>query len=135
MRARVIKDIPVSAAERAQVVTTLCLEASRLSRTPDVTVHPEPSGWRRGFRRRGDHRILAEMQPETSVITARPALASEVYARRHALDPRGELYSEDKRPRAGWPWRNLMQELRSEASCSAARPIPTDDRQLFANQL
>src|SRR5206468_1404269 len=103
-----IKDILFRAAERAQVVTTLV--ANTLLRTP-------PSPFIRAIRvPRGfdvaDHRITKEMQPGDLVVTADIPLAAEVIERGgHALDPRGELYSEDN-VRERLAVRNLMQALR-----------------------
>ena len=106
---QVIKEILFRAAERAHVLTTLVSNMSL--RTP-------PSPFIKSIRvAKGfdgaDHRIVHEMQPGDLVITADIPLAAEVIARgAHALDPRGELYSEDN-VRERLAVRNLMQELRS----------------------
>ncbi|MEK7371809.1 MAG: YaiI/YqxD family protein, partial [candidate division NC10 bacterium] len=89
---QVIKEILFRAAERAQVLTTLV--ANTPLRTP-------PSPFIRSVRVAqgfdvADHRIVQQVQPGDLVITADIPLAAEVIARgAHALDPRGELYSED----------------------------------------
>ena len=83
-----------------------------------------------------DQRILAEMQAGDLVVTADLPLAAEVVTRGgHALDPRGELYSEDN-VRERLALRNLMQELRSGGELlGGPAPFRPSDRQLFANQL
>ena len=83
-----------------------------------------------------DQRIAQELQPGDLVITADLPLAAEVVARgAHALDPRGELYSEDN-VRERLAFRNLMQELRSTGDIlGGPAPFRLSDRQLFANQL
>jgi uncharacterized protein len=101
---QVIKEILYRAAERAQVLTTLV--ANTPLRTP-------PSAFIRTVRvAKGfdvaDHRIAQEVQPGDLVVTADIPLAAAVIARgAHALDPRGELYSEDN-VRERLAIRNLM---------------------------
>jgi uncharacterized protein YaiI (UPF0178 family) len=129
---QVIKEILYRAADRAQVVTTLV--ANMPLRTP-------PSTFIRSVRvAKGfdvaDHRIVQELQPGDLVITADIPLAAEVIARgAHAIDPRGDLYSEDN-VRERLAIRNLMQELRSSGEMLAGpAPFGHGDRQRFANQL
>ncbi len=129
---QVIKDILFRAAERAQILTTLV--ANTLLRTP-------PSAFIRSVRvAKGfdvaDHRIVLDMQPGDLVITADIPLAAEVIARgAHALDPRGELYTEDN-VRDRLAIRNLMQELRSTGEIlGGPAPFGQSDRQRFANHL
>ena len=83
-----------------------------------------------------DHRIVQEMQPGDLVITADIPLAAEVIARgAHALDPRGELYSEDN-VRERLAVRNLLQELRSGGELiGGPAPFSQSDQHLFANHL
>ena len=83
-----------------------------------------------------DRRIVQEMQPGDLVVTADLPLAADVVARGgHALDPRGELYTEDN-VRERLAIRNLMQELRSAGEPLAGpAPFGQSDRQRFANQL
>ena len=65
----------------------------------------------------------AAAAPGDLVITADIPLAAEVIARgAHALDPRGELYSEDN-VHERLAVRNLMQELRATGESSAG-PAP-----------
>jgi uncharacterized protein YaiI (UPF0178 family) len=129
---QVIKDILFRAAQRAQVLTTL------VANTP---LHTPPSAFIRSVRvGKGfdvaDHRIVQEMQPGDLVVTADIPLAAEVIARgAHALDPRGELYTEDN-VRDRLAFRNLMQELRSTGEIlGGPAPFSQSDRQRFANHL
>jgi uncharacterized protein len=130
---QVIKEILFRAAERAQVLTTLVSNLA-LARTP-TSPYVRTIRVAKGFDG-ADHRIVEEMQPGDLVITADLPLAAEVVARGgHALDPRGELYSEDN-VRERLAMRNLMQELRSAGEpLSGPAPFGQRDRQLFANQL
>ncbi len=53
----------------------------------------------------------------------------------HALDPRGDLYSEDN-VRERLAMRNLLQELRATGEViGGPAPFGQSDRQLFANHL
>jgi uncharacterized protein YaiI (UPF0178 family) len=129
---QVIKDILFRAAARAQILTTLV--ANTPLRTPDSpfikTVRVA-----KGFDV-ADHRIVQQVRPGDLVITADIPLAAEVIARgAHALDPRGELYSEDN-VRERLAIRNLMQDLRSTGELiGGPAPFKQSDRQLFANHL
>ncbi len=129
---QVIKEILFRAAERAHVLTTLV--ANSPLRTP-------PSAFIRSVRVGAgfdvaDHRIARELQPGDLVITADIPLAAEVIARgAHALDPRGELYSEDN-VRERLAIRNLMQDLRATGEIlGGPAPFGHADRQRFANHL
>ena len=127
-----IKEILFRAAERPQVLTTLV--TNTLLRTP-------PSPFIRAIRVAqgfdvADHRIVREMQPGDLVVTADIPLAAEVIERGgHALDPRGELYSEDN-VRERLAIRNLMQQLRTSGELiGGPAPFGQSDRHLFANHL
>src|SRR5260370_20631986 len=129
---QVIKEILFRAAERAQVLTTLVANATL--RTP-------PSAFIKSVRvAKGfdvaDHRIVKEVQPGDLVITADIPLAAEVIARgASALDPRGELYSEDN-VRERLAMRNLMQELRATGTLiDGPAPFGPRERRLFADHL
>jgi len=130
---QVIKDILFRAAERAQVVTTLVSNMA-LIRTPSSdfikTIRVA-----QGFDG-ADQRIVQEVQPGDLVVTADLPLAAEVVARgAHALDPRGELYTEDNVGER-LALRNLMQELRSGGEMlGGPASFRTSDRQKFANEL
>ena len=129
---QVIKEILFRAAERTQVVTTLvantslAVPSSRFIRTVRVA---------KGFDV-ADDRIIGQIEAGDLVITADIPLAAAVIARgAHALDPRGDLYSEDN-VRERLAVRNLMQELRSSGTpVSGPAPFTQNNRQLFANHL
>ena len=129
---QVIKEILFRAAERAQILTTLV--ANTLLRVPSS---PFIKSVRvaKGFNV-ADLQIVEQIQPGDLVITADIPLAAEVIARgAHALDPRGELYSEDN-VRERLAIRNLMQDLRSQgALIGGPAPLGPSDRQRFANHL
>ncbi len=129
---QVIKEILFRAAVRAQVLTTLV--ANSPLRTPS-SVFIRSVRVAAGFDV-ADHRIARELQPGDLVITADIPLAAEVIARgAHALDPRGELYSEDN-VRERLAIRNLMQELRATGEIlGGPAPFVHADRQRFANHL
>ena len=129
---QVIKEILFRAADRAQVVTTLVANATL--RTP-------PSPFIRSIRvKKGfdvaDQEIMQQIQPGDLVVTADIPLAADVIGRgAHALDPRGELYSEDN-VRERLAIRNLMQDLRSTgALLGGPAAFNQANRQLFANHL
>ena len=129
---QIIKEILYRAAERAQVLTTLV--ANTPLRTP-------PSDFIRTVRVAqgfdvADHRIVQQVQPGDLVITADIPLAAEIIARgAHALDPRGELYSEDN-VRERLAIRNLMQELRASGTLvDGPAPFGPRERRLFADHL
>jgi uncharacterized protein YaiI (UPF0178 family) len=83
-----------------------------------------------------DHWIVRQMEAGDLVITADIPLAAEVIARgAHALDPRGDLYSEDN-VRERLAIRNLMQDLRSTGELlGGPAPFGHADRKRFANHL
>jgi uncharacterized protein YaiI (UPF0178 family) len=130
---QVIKDILFRAAEREQVLTTL-VSNMPLARTP-TSPYVRTIRVAKGFDG-ADRRIVDEMHPGDLVITADLPLAAEVVTRGgHALDPRGELYSEDN-VRERLAMRNLMQELRSGGELlGGPAPFAQNDRHLFANEL
>jgi uncharacterized protein YaiI (UPF0178 family) len=129
---QVIKDILFRAAERARVLTTLVANTPlRTPASPFIRTLRVPKGFDVA-----DHRIVQEMQPGDLVITADIPLAAEVIVRgAHALDPRGDLYTEDN-VRDRLAVRNLMQELRATgALIGGPAPFDQSDRQRFANHL
>jgi hypothetical protein len=128
----VIKEILFRAAERMKIVTTLVSNmALRTPESPLIKTIRVAKGFDGA-----DQRIVQEMQPGDLVITADLPLAAEVVTRGgHALDPRGELYSEDN-VRERLAMRNLMQALRSGGELiGGPAPFNQSDRQQFANQL
>jgi uncharacterized protein len=129
---QVVKEILFRAAERAQVLTTLVANATL--RTPSSAfIRSVRVG--KGFDV-ADHWIVQQMQSGDLVITADIPLAAAVIARgAHALDPRGELYSEDN-VQERLAVRNLLQELRSTGEIlGGPAPFDQSDRQRFANHL
>jgi len=129
---QVIKEILFRAAERAQVLTTLV--ANTTLRVPASTFITSVRV-RQGFDV-ADHWIVQQMQAGDLVITADIPLAAEVITLgAHALDPRGELYSEDN-VRERLAIRNLMQDLRATGELiGGPAPFGQADRQRFANHL
>lgn len=129
---QVIKEILFRAAERTRVLTTLVAN-TRLSTPSSTFVRSVRVG--RGFDV-ADHWIAQQAQPGDLVITADIPLAAQVIARgAHALDPRGDFYSEDN-VHERLAVRNLMQELRSTGErLGGPAPLGHGDRQRFANQL
>jgi uncharacterized protein YaiI (UPF0178 family) len=128
----VIKEILYRAAQRAQIPTTLVSNmALRTPPSPFIKTVRVAKGFDGA-----DQRILQEMQPGDLVITADLPFAAEVVARGGvALDPRGDLYSEDN-VQERLAMRNLMQALRSGGELvGGPAPLRPSDRHLFANQL
>jgi uncharacterized protein YaiI (UPF0178 family) len=129
---QVIKEILYRAADRAQVVTTLIANMPlRTPPSPFVKTVRVPKGFDVA-----DHYIVQHLQPGDLVITADIPLAAEVVkGGGHALDPRGDRYSEDN-VNERLAMRNLMQELRSTGENIGGPPVfGSSDRQRFANQL
>ena len=129
---QVIKEILYRAAERVQVLTTL------VANTP---LRVPPSDFIRAVRVSqgsdvADNRIAQEVEPGDLVVTADIPLAAAVIARgAHALDPRGELYSEDN-VRERLAIRNLMQDLRATGTLvDGPAPFGPRERRLFADHL
>jgi hypothetical protein len=129
---QVVKEILFRAADRAQVLTTLVANAT-LRTPPSAFIRSVRVG--KGFDV-ADHWIVQQMQSGDLVITADIPLAAAVIARgAHALDPRGELYSEDN-VQERLAVRNLLQELRSTGEIlGGPAPFGQSDRQRFANHL
>jgi uncharacterized protein YaiI (UPF0178 family) len=129
---QVIKEILFRAADRAQVVTTLV--ANTPLRVPSSTfvrtVQVRP-----GFDV-ADHWIVHHLRAGDLVVTADVPLAAEAIAHgARALDPRGDLYTDDN-VRDRLAIRNLMQELRATgALVGGPAPFGPADRQRFANHL
>jgi hypothetical protein len=127
-----IKDILFRAAERAQILTTLVANMPlRVPESPFIRCVRVPKGFDVA-----DHWIAKELQPGDLVITADIPLAARVIARgAQALDPRGELYSEDN-VHDRLALRDLMQGLRSTgAVLGGPAPLTQNDRKRFANHL
>ena len=127
-----IKEILYRAADRAQIVTTLIANMPlRIPPSAFIKTVRVPKGFDVA-----DHYIVQHLEPGDLVITADIPLAAEVIKRAaHAIDPRGDLYSEDNVDER-LAMRNLMQQLRSTGdNIGGPRPFGSSDRQRFANQL
>ena len=130
---QVIKDILFRAAERAKVETTLVSNMA-LARTP-TSPYVKTIRVAKGFDG-ADQRIVQEVQSGDLVVTADLPLAAEVVGKgATALDPRGELYTEDN-VQERLAVRNLMQALRSGGEMVGGPAVfKLSDRKLFANAL
>lgn len=128
----VIKDILFRAAERTRVSLVLVANTPlRIPSSPFITTVRVAKG-----SDVADKRIAEHVQPGDLVITADIPLAAEVIARGgQALNPRGELYTEDN-VQEHLAVRNLMDALRgSGVTTSGPAAFSQSDRQTFANQL
>jgi uncharacterized protein len=128
----VIKEILFRAAERARISMTLV--ANKPVRTP-------PSSFVRAIQvPRGfdvaDAEITQRIAAGDLVITADIPLAADVLARGgHAINPRGELYTQDT-IRERLVMRDLLDQLRSSGvQTSGPAPLNQSDRKRFADQL
>ena len=129
---RVIKEILFRAADRVGIAVILVanqpLQVPRSRHIRSVQVAP-------GFDVADNH-IVQQAAAGDLVITADIPLAAEVVARGClALDPRGELYTEDN-IRQRLNMRDFMDTLRSSGVETGGPPsFSHADRQAFANQL
>lgn len=128
----VIKEILFRAAERAQV--SLTLVANKPLRTPAsryIKTVQVPAGFDVA-----DNKIVGHVQCGDLVITADIPLAANVLKRGgHALDPRGEFYTNDNIEER-LTMRKFMDELRSGGvDTGGPSSFSQSDRQAFANQL
>lgn len=129
---KIIKEILYRAAKRVELPLTLVANmplrppASRFIKTVLV----------RAGRDVADSHILAHLTPGDLVITADIPLAAEVIAQGgHALNPRGEFYSEEN-IRERLSIRDFLDTLRSNGVETGGPPLLNQkDRQAFANQL
>ena len=129
---KVIKEILFRAAERVQV--SLTLVANRLLRTPRslyIKSVQVPLGFDVA-----DERILEQVQPGDLVITADIPLAAAVIEKgASALNPRGELYTEDN-VRERLSVRDFLDELRGAGVVTGGpSQISQSERKTFANEL
>lgn len=128
----VVKEILFRAAERTKTETILV--ANQSMRTP-------PSRYIRSVQVSAgfdvaDNEIVRRAEAGDLVITADIPLAAEVIEKGgHALNPRGEFYSEDN-IKERLNMRDFMDTLRSSGIQTGGPPALTQgDRQAFANQL
>lgn len=128
----VIKEILFRAARRTETHTTLVanqpisVPTSKFIRTVQVASGLDVA----------DNEIVKRLDAGDLVITADIPLAAEVIEKGgHALNPRGELYSEDN-IRARLNMRDFMDTLRASGINTGGPPaISQGDRQAFANSL
>jgi uncharacterized protein len=128
----VIKDILFRAAERVQVDVTLV--ANQPVKTPGsrrIRTMQVPAGFDEA-----DARIAQLVQTGDLVITADIPLAADAIKQgAYALNPRGELYTEEN-IRERLAMRNFMDQLRASGVQTGGPPtLNKRDRQAFANQL
>ena len=129
---KVIKEILFRAADRVGVPMTLVanqplpVPRSRYTRSVQVTAGFEAA----------DNCIAQQAEAGDLVITADIPLAAEVIAKGClALNPRGDLYTEDN-IRQCLNIRDLMDTLRSSGvDTGGPAPLSQADRKAFANQL
>jgi len=129
---RVIKEIVFRASERLQV--PVCLVANtNLAKAHSRLVTSVQVG--EGFDAADDH-IVQHAAPVDLVVTADIPLAARIVERGGvALDPRGELYTEENVGER-LSMRNLMQELRMEGVVRGGpAQFGMTDRQRFASAL
>lgn len=128
----VIKEILFRAAKRTKTMLTLVAnQPLRVPASEFVKTIQVPPGFDVA-----DNEIAKRLEPDDLVITADIPLAAEVVEKGgHALNPRGELYTEDN-IRARLNIRDFMDTLRSSGIDTGGPPaISQSDRQAFANNL
>ena len=129
---KVIKETLFRAAERMQVAITLV--ANQYLQTPNSSFIKSVRV-DHGFDV-ADNYIVQNLEKGDLVITADIPLAAEVIeSGAMALNPRGELYSENN-IRQRLAMRNFMEEMRSAGQISGGPPtLSQTERREFANQL
>ena len=128
----VIKEILYRAAIRTGISTTLVANAGlRVPPTPYIRSVQVDKGFDVA-----DNYIVHALQAGDLVITADIPLAAQVVAKgAHALNPRGEMYSEANIAER-LAMRNIMDELRSQgAEIGGPAAFNQSDRQNFAAEL
>ena len=128
----VIKDILFRAAIRTKIPLTLVAnQPVHIPRSDLISILTVPSGLNVA-----DQKIVELLDPGDLVITADIPLAAHVVNKgATALDPRGELYT-DENIGERLTMRNLMDELRGGGMIGGGpAPFSGNDRQAFANQL
>lgn len=128
----VIKEILFRSAERTKITTTLV--ANQFLRTPP-SIYIKTMQVASGFDV-ADNRIVLELETGDLVITADIPLAAQVVEKGgHALNPRGEMYTEAN-IKERLAMRNLMEELRGNGvEISGPSAFNQGDRQAFAAAL
>ncbi len=128
----VIKEMLYRAAERVGVRLTLVAnQALRVPASPYIRAVQVPGGFDVA-----DRHIAEQVEPGDLVVTADIPLAAAVVAKGAvALNPRGQLYTEDNiRERVAM--RDLVDALRAGGTITRGPPaLSKRDRQAFASQL
>jgi uncharacterized protein len=127
-----IKEILFRAAERTGIrVTLVANQPMRVPASPHIRFQQVPAGFDVA-----DRRIVELLEPHDLVITADIPLAAAALAKQaHALNPRGELYTQDN-IRERLAMRNFMDELRGSGVVTGGpAALGARDRQAFANSL
>jgi uncharacterized protein len=129
----VIKDILYRAAERSRIPMTLV--ANKLLRTPKGSPFIRALQVARGIDV-ADSQIVKDLHAGDLVITADIPLASDVIAKGgHALNPRGEFYSQEN-IQERLALRNYLDELRGTGERTGGpAALDNTDRKRFADQL
>lgn len=128
----VIKEILFRAADRCEIETTLVAnQALKIPPSRYIKTIQVPAGFDVA-----DNRIVDTVVPGDLVVTADIPLAAAVVEKGAiALNPRGEMYTEEN-IRERLAMRNLMDELRTTGEISGGpAAFGKMDRQNFANQL
>lgn len=128
----VIKEILFRAADRVAVqVTLVANQPIQVPRSPHIRAVQVATGFDVA-----DNYIVQQAQPGDLVITADIPLAAEVVAKGSlALNPRGELYTEDN-IRQRLNMRDFMDNLRGSGIDTGGPAVLSQaERMAFANQL
>ena len=128
----VIREILFKASQRAKIPLTLVANhAQQTPRVPWITFVQVASGFDVA-----DDEIVKRVQPGDLVITGDIPLAAEVIEKKAlALNPRGELYSEEN-IKQRLNMRDFMDTMRSSGIQSGGpAAMGPRERQAFANQL
>lgn len=128
----VIKDILFKAADRNAIVVTLVANQQiRIPKSPYITFIRVSSGFDVA-----DNEIVKKLHKDDLVITSDIPLAADVVAKgASALNPRGEMYSEDN-IKARLSMRDFMDTLRASGiDTGGPSTLSKRNRQDFANQL
>ncbi len=129
---KVIKDILFRAGQRTGITVTLVAnQYLQVPKAPNIRAVQVPAGFDVA-----DNHIAQHAAPSDLVITADIPLAAEVVEKGCvAINPRGELYTEDN-IRERLNMRDFMDTMRSSGvNTGGPPPITQADRQRFANQL
>lgn len=129
---RIVKEVILRAAQRLKVPTTFVANSPQHLPRQDLLNFVQVEKGQDV----ADSYIVAKAKPGDLVITQDIPLAAELIALRiHAINPRGELYTESN-VRERLNMRDFMDQMRGAGLASGGPPPLNDrDRQLFANSL